>query len=102
MAATGPTKIDLVKLILEQSQKITNLESKIKKNKFENVVTLGGPRELYTRQLLSTDTESDGGVLQFQDKADIVLAEGETRETDSERDYNVMKVPDHPPPNTGA
>ena len=45
MATNDTTKIDLVKLVLEQSQKITKLEGKIKKNEFENV-SVHGQREL--------------------------------------------------------
>ena len=52
-------------MILEQSQKITNLESKIKKNEFENVVVFG-ERELHARQLLQSATSaSDGDSLEF-------------------------------------
>ena len=103
MASTGPTKIDLVKLLLEQSQKITKLESKIKKNEFENVAILGGTRELSVRQLLqSTDIESDGAIRHLEDKEDNVIAEGDTRETSNERENTVLKVPKHPPPTSGA
>ena len=70
LASTGgPNKLDLVQLILEQSQKITKLESKLKKNELENVVVLG-QKELHMRQLLESATSaSDGDVLEFQDKA---------------------------------
>ena len=56
-------------LILEQSQKITKLESRIKKNEFENVI-IPRPKELCARRLLQSSTEgSDADILEFRDKS---------------------------------
>ena len=70
-------------------------------NEFENVVALG-PRELCARQLLQTsDSGSDDGALQFQDRADRVEIEGMKRNASNERDEAILKMPDHPPPTSG-
>ena len=59
-SATGPNKVDLVKLVLEQSQKITKLEGKIKKNEFANVAVRGA-REL----LRCANTSSEADILEL-------------------------------------
>ena len=57
LSDTGKAKFDMVKVILEQSQKITKLENKIQKNKSERKSS-GLKRELSTKILRSYDSEN--------------------------------------------
>ena len=93
-----------MKLVLEQSQKISKLESKIQASGIGNAGA-HGPRELRARQLLPSTNPSEEDDLDFTDKSEVHGANIVVKETQgsgsSARDEIMRRLKEHPPPTSG-